>query len=101
MEHMRITEPANDRFEIARVPGGHPLYAFRVRFPGGEGRCFITAAEAGRLSQLTADWVSRALANLRATHGNAWLKESLQSNAGLQLRTEDASDLPPPGGDPQ
>jgi hypothetical protein len=89
------------RFEVERLPGitsGDALYAFRVPLSGREGRCFITAADAGQLSQLTTDWVGRALDNLRTAHGMTWLERCLCSDAGLQLHAEDASD---PGSPPR
>lgn len=87
-------EGSKGKFDVAQALGSHSLYAFRVRFSDREGRCFITASEAGRLSQLTTEWVGRALANLSARHGDTWLKRSLLSDGGLQLHAEDASDLP-------
>ena len=85
----------NDRFEVERIGGissGDSLYAFRVPLAAGEGRCFITAADAGQLSQLTTEWVVRALDNLRTAHGMAWLERCLCSDAGLQLHAQDAAD---------
>ena len=83
--------------DVERIAGartsGDTLYAFRVRLAEGEGRCFITAADACQLSQLTIEWVARALENLRTAHGMAWLERCLGSDGGLQLHAGDAADL--------
>jgi hypothetical protein len=85
----------NDRLEVERLgrtSSGDSLHTFRVPLAAGEGRCFITAVEASQLRQLTTDWVARALDNLRAAHGMAWLERCLCSDAGLQLHAEGAAD---------
>jgi hypothetical protein len=87
--------PSEFTVDIAAVEPaerGDGIYSFRVVLRGWEGRCFITAAEAGNLSQLTADWAVRAITNLAAIHGPAWLKRNLGSGLGLQLRCGDARD---------
>ena len=61
------------KVETMPLPGGahgEGLHWFRIDFPEGEGRCFITTSEAQHLQQLTTDWVSQALGNLAAVRGS-------------------------------
>ncbi len=59
------------------------LHWFQTFFASGSGRCFITAGEALRLKELSAEWVRRALLNLAATYGGSWVEHALASHPGL------------------
>lgn len=81
------------KVETMPPPGGahgEGLHWFRIDFPEGEGRCFITTSEAQHLQQLTTDWVGRALGNLAAVRGWEWLESRARSSPGLMLHRSDA-----------
>jgi hypothetical protein len=83
----------NDRFEVeaARADIERRLSLHLPRFARRRGGA-LPHHEASQLRQLTTDWVARALDNLRAAHGMAWLERCLCSDAGLQLHAEGAAD---------
>jgi hypothetical protein len=78
--------------QVQAAEHGNGVYSFRVVFSDGEGRCFIATSEAARLRQLTPEWVARALSNLAASHGAAWLRRSMGGGLGLRLHDGDAGD---------
>lgn len=89
--------PATADYDVCRIaaesPQGDGLYAFQVQLPSGQGRCYITAAQALHLQQLTTRWVARALTNLAIKHGRSWVEQAMRSVEGLQLHHDDAADI--------